>query len=135
MSATAWTGNGRWWLGSNEQNIEEHPIYSVGAPASGASDSLRSTLVSVPDWRDAQSGAYTRWYCSDIEELSIAVSIFEGERGQSNQIADCVEIGEDIWSSPRESGKLPESCQIWERWSSPEVIISMPYDAQWFEPE
>ena len=57
--------------------------YSVGAPASGTSDRLRSTLVSVPDWRDAQSGAYTRWFCSDIEELSIAVSIFEGERGKT----------------------------------------------------
>ena len=120
ITASAWTGNGRWWLGTTEHNIEEHPIYSISAAADGSSDTLRSILSSVPDWRDAQSGTYTRWYCNDIDEISIAVSIFEGERGLSNEVADCVEIGEDLWNIPRAGGRIPDGCQIREDWITPE---------------
>ena len=120
ISATSWTGNGRWWIGSTEPTIEEHPIYSIGAPADGSADTLYSSLSSIADWRDVVAGESTRWYCNDLEQISIAVAIFEGEAGRTSQLADCVEIGEDLWAAPRERGRLPEDCQIWEAWDSGE---------------
>ena len=120
LSTTSWTGNGRWWIGTTESTIEEHPIYSIGAPADGSADALYGSLSSIADWRDVVAGESTRWYCNDLEQISIAVAIFEGAAGRTNQLADCVEIGEDLWASPRERGRLPESCQIWESWDSGE---------------
>ena len=120
VNATSWTGNGRWWIGVTETTIEEHPIYSVGAPADGSADTLYSSLISIADWRDIVAGESTRWFCNDLEQISIAVAIFEGAAGRTNQLADCVEIGEDLWTAPRERGRLPEACQIWESWDSDE---------------
>ena len=71
-----WTGNGTLWLMDSAQHLEEHPIYSIGAASDRSQDHLLLELPSVGDWRDAQKGKSTRFWCEESEELNILLKIY-----------------------------------------------------------
>ncbi len=99
VQTEGWTGNGLVWIGSNER-YERHPIYSIEAADDGTTDRLRIQLTSTADWRDAQSGSLTGFYCSEKEELSVYIIV---RHPQTLDISDCVQL----------DGELSEPDSIW----------------------
>ena len=121
LSTTSWTGNGRWWIGTTESTIEEHPIYSIGAPADGSADALYGSLSSIADWRDVVAGESTRWYCNDLEQISLL--LWRSLREQQ----DARTSWRIVWKSERTCGQAQEKEDVFlnpvrfgESWDSGE---------------
>lgn len=88
-----WTGGGRVYMARDAATLEEHRVRSVGAAADGSTDSLALELDIVADWRDASSGASTRWRCDEQDALSFLVTVLTPD-GSSQ--ADCRVWGADL---------------------------------------
>ena len=104
VHTTNWTANGFVWMASLDR-IERHPLYSYDPANDGSVDVLHSNLSSVADWRDWSSGSYTGWFCSDQEEISIAIAVLHP---QTRTYSNCRFIGNDIW----EEYNIPD-CTEW----------------------
>ena len=101
VQTDGWTGNGLVWIG-DVNRYERHPIYSIEASSDGSSDRLRINLTSTADWRDAQSGTLTGFYCDEKERLSLFILI---KHPQTLETSDCAQLdgdqsnAQDIWDS------------------------------------
>ena len=92
-----WTGGGWIWMAKSSTNAEAHKIKSVEAAADGSSDRLKLNLGIAEDWRAATRGSSTRWFCSDIPELSFLSTVHDA---RGNEVADCRTWGlaPSMWS-------------------------------------
>ena len=92
-----WTGGGLIWMGKSSTNAEAHKIKSIEAAADGASDRLKLTLNIEDDWRDAARGSSSRWFCSDVPQLTFLSTVYDT---QGDPVTDCRTWGLDptIWT-------------------------------------
>ena len=92
-----WTGGGWVWMGKSSTNAEAHRIRSIEAAADGSTDRLKLTLSIEEDWRDAVRGSSTRWFCSDLPELTFLATV---QDSREDEVVDCRTWGldPDIWT-------------------------------------
>ena len=97
INTEQWTGGGWVWMGKSSTNAEAHKIKSIEAAADGSSDRLKLTLHIEEDWRAAARGSSTRWFCSDIPELSFLSTV---QDARATRITDCRAWGlaPSMWS-------------------------------------
>ena len=111
-----WTGNGLLWLSNGEQN-ERHPLYSISAAEDSSADYLRITLETVSDWRDWQSGSYTRFGCYDFFKIAIAIRHPETLQWSNCQIYQFNDI-EEVWNTSE------EDIEFWQAASLPDCFTT-----------
>jgi len=92
-----WTGGGWIWVGKSEDDAEGHKNRSRKAAADGSSDFLQLKLTIEADWRDAQSGASTRWLCRDWPDLTFMATAYDTSGAG---VSDCRTWGADptLWT-------------------------------------
>ena len=93
FQTAGWTGGGRLYVAKDSESVEQHKLFSIEAAADGSWDCLMETLQIAEDWTTAQSGSSSRWLCSDVEELSFMVEVYDAT-GAS--VADCAVWGADL---------------------------------------
>lgn len=81
-----WTGGAWLWLATDADTWERHGVLSQEAARDGSTDRLAVTLAIVGDWRDVESGASTRFLCSEEEALAFQVSVYTQD---GSEAADC----------------------------------------------
>jgi len=83
-----WTANGKLWLATSADYVEQHAVRSISAAHDGSWDQLSLELGIVADWRDASSGSSTAFLCdtATVESMGYRLAIYTPG---SEELADC----------------------------------------------
>lgn len=95
--ADSWSGGGELSWSADLEYVERHFVRSVRAAPDGTSDSLRSVLPIVGDWREATPGVSTAMRCG--QDPSFVFVVFD----RDGEVSDCEAGGPD----PEGLGALP----------------------------